>query len=303
MSGPPTQATNSVLNLTNPPLTEIRMDSGGNGIDLNNAPLVNLPVPANPNDAATRDYVDNNAGGAGVGIMNAWPGRVVDIPSGYRLCDGTTIGAIGTGAASEDVEYQQLFEIIKFMLPNVGTEVWGVNTVALPNMQGRVPVGLDPTVTVNQDANAATLGSTNGDYEITLTTNEMPAHIHTGVTNMDGNHTHPGSSTGGTGNHTHQTVASATHTHTGTASASGSCNTVEFNGGGVFVSNCNHTHNVSIGAPSGTTAISGGGHTHTISIVTDGDHTHTLTINMTGSGNAHYNMQPYLVVNWIIRYK
>lgn len=299
MSGPPTQATNSVLNLINPPLTEIRMDSGGNGIDMNNAPLVNLPVPSNLTDAATKDYVDNNAGGAGIGIMNAWPGRAIDIPAGYLLCDGSTIGSPGTGAAIEDVEYQQVFEVIKYMLPNTGFEVWGTNVVNLPDMRGRIPVGLDPSLTNNQDGNAPNLGSTNGSYEHTLTMGEMPSHNHTGSTNMDGNHNHTGSSTGGSGNHTHSgsTNLDGNHQHGGVVviglgpyATSGGSGT---NGSSGFAGNHSHTFTIS----------SSGGHSHSISIVTDGDHSHTLTINAMGSGNAHYNMQPYLVVNWIIRYK
>ena len=59
-----------------------------------------------------------------------------------------------------------------------------------------------------------------------------------------------------------------------------------------------HTHSIS------GTATNNGGHNHTITINNGGVHTHTgnTIISDTGEGLAHNNMQPYIILNYIIKY-
>jgi len=46
------------------------------------------------------------------------------VPSGWLLCDGGTIGDASSGAGSESADYETLFDLIKTLYGNAGTEVF-----------------------------------------------------------------------------------------------------------------------------------------------------------------------------------
>ena len=77
-------------------------------------------------------------------------------PKGWALCNGQTLPIN---------QNQPLFALL-------GTYYGGdgIRTFALPNLQGRVPVGF---------GSAHALGEQSGEYTHTLTSQEMPAHVHT----------------------------------------------------------------------------------------------------------------------------
>lgn len=91
----------------------------------------------------------------------------------------------------------------------------------------------------------------------------MPSHNHTGTTNTDGNHTHQ-------------------------------LNMVETDDGNF--SNQPGQHPVG-------DANKGNGDDHFINTESTGSHNHTFTTNNTGGGLAHNNMQPFVVLNYIIKYR
>lgn len=99
-------------------------------------------------------------------------------PTGWLLCDGTAVSR---------TTYATLFGIIGTTY-GVGN---GSTTFNLPDMRGRISVGLD-AANVNLDA-ADALGETGGEEDHTLLTAEMPAHTHvlTGTANASGSESKP----------------------------------------------------------------------------------------------------------------
>jgi microcystin-dependent protein len=192
-------------------------------------------------------------------------------PTGYLLCDGTAVSR---------VTYAALFTAISTTYgPGNGT-----TTFNLPNLKGKVPVGLD-----SADATFDALGDTGGHKTHTLTSSEMPSHTHTQVA-----HSHGG------GSHSHtastSTEAAGSHTHRVT---DGIVRPVLGSGTGAL----GYPPEVPVNL--GTDTQSAGSHSHTAStsignssITTDSQ---TPVINSTGGGTAHNNLQPYLTLNFIIK--
>lgn len=88
------------------------------------------------------------------GIIMPFAGTVA--PQGYLLCDGSAV---------DRTTYATLFGVI-------GTtfgEGDGSTTFNLPDLGGRVPLGVSST---------HLLGSTGGSETVTLTESELPAHVH-----------------------------------------------------------------------------------------------------------------------------
>lgn len=148
-----------------------------------------------------------------VGVVQAFAGSVT--PNGWLLCDGS--------AVSRSL-YEDLFDVVGTTY-GVGD---GSTTFNLPDLEGRVPVGLDAAQTEFD-----TLGETGGAKTHTLTEAEMPTHDHAMVQNYI---------RGGSGTNANVTT-----------------------GGGSYAYNF------------------------------------ADTTGNAGSGNAHNNLQPYIVLRYIIK--
>ena len=166
------------------------------------------------------------------GFLSAWAAAVA--PSGWLLCDGSAISR---------TTYSALFAVI-------GT-TYGVGdnstTFNIPNMKGKVVVGLDATQT-EFDA----LAETGGEKKHVLTTAELAAHDHR--------------------------VLSQT-----TTTVSDNCDGFKSGNPGVGFGSPQYS-------PSQATAF----------YSVDGQGNDLME--NTGSGTGHNNLQPYIVVNWIIKY-
>lgn len=142
----------------------------------------------------------------------------------------------------------------------------GSTTFNVPNLKGKVPVGRDSSQTEFD-----TLGETGGAKTHTLTTDELPAHAHSMA------HTHTFSGTTSTdGYHAHNTW---------------NLYTVAAGGGAVMT-----------GAPGdgrGNATDGQGSHSHTYSGTTSASS--ASTTGNAGTGAAHNNLQPYVVLNYIIK--
>ena len=143
------------------------------------------------------------------GVINAFAGAAANVPTGWLLCDG---------AAFSSSTYPTLATIVG---DKYGTH--SGSTYYLPNLTGKIPVGLDSAQTEFND-----LGETGGAKTHTLTTAQLPTF--------------------------------------------------------------SHEIQVSAGGGDGTTYVRG----------SSGGYSTSLTYNH-GSGEAHNNLQPYVVVNYIIK--
>jgi len=183
-----------------------------------------------------------------VGIIMPFAGT--NAPQGYLLCDGSNVSR---------TTYPALFT-------EIGTNYGlgdGTSTFTLPDLRGRIPVGLDP-----EQSNFEKLGKTGGEAEHILSADELPSHNH---------HVDPPYA---------NTAANGTHQH----SYNDRYNTSE---------KSDDADDRWVGSD-GTTNVSrwtgsAGSHTHGIDIP-------GFSSNNTGGDHAHNNLQPYIVINYVIKY-
>lgn len=238
-----------------------------------------------------------------VGNISLWGSDTA--PTGTLFCNGQAVSR---------TTYADLFTAIG---TTYGT---GDNstTFNVPDFRGRAPFGSDDmgtsaasrVTTAGSGVDGATLGASGGAETVTLTSSTIPSHTHTGTTAAGGTHTHGGTTDGGGVDHTHTgtTDSGGSHSHTVSGGVyGGNNNAVQFGAqSGVFAptgptlvaidSGGAHTHTFT------TNTASAVSHTHTFTTGSGGSHTHTFTSDATGSGNAHNNMPPALICNFIIRY-
>nr|DAL21369.1 MAG TPA_asm: baseplate protein [Caudoviricetes sp.] len=116
--------------------------------------------------------------------------------------------------------------------------------------------------------NGYTIGDNGGEEAHTLTSDEMPVHHHSGITDSDGSHSH----SYGSGKYVHLTTDGDTGADTYSGNVSGS---------GYKLPRSKDSDSYSHGS----------------NTASSGSHTHSFTTGSSGGGAAHNNMPPYLVVN------
>lgn len=211
----------------------------------------------------------------------------VAAPNGWVRVNGRTIGSATSGAterANADCYALYVFlwnadsslAVSGGRGANADSDWNGNKTIALPDPRGRALVILDSfgnsasnRVTDAQlGADSDALGAAGGSQTHTLTSGQIPSHTHTGTTDADGNHGHPYRS--------------------GTASMDNP------NGSGGFVRDLANatTYSAFTGTVSGTNGEQ---------IGASGTHTHAFTTGSAGSGEAHNNLQPSIMIPLFIK--
>lgn len=179
-----------------------------------------------------------------------------------------------------------------------------------------------------------------GKHSHTASSNEVANHTHTGTTDGGGKHNH-GGSTGNAGKHNHGgSVTGGGHNHNAYFKEARQTNSYNFSNdfargqssGGdynkqITTSDGSHSHTITEQANHSHTITEQANHTHTFTTGGAGKHSHTITVNdssththtfttseqanhthsvsgttdSTGSGTAFSLLQPYLVINYIIK--
>jgi microcystin-dependent protein len=194
----------------------------------------------------------------------------VTAPAGWLLCEGQAVSR---------TTFARLFDAI-------GTTYGagdGSTTFTLPNLRGRVPVGRDTTQTEFD-----VLGETAGAKTHTLTVNEMPSHTHIqdSHNHLQNSHNHLQDSHNHTQNaHSHLSVINLSLVNSRTAGSNtfNSDGAADKSGG---IASTTATNNPTTATNQATTAT---------------NQATTATNQNTGGGLAHNNLQPYIVLNYMIK--
>ena len=216
-------------------------------------------------------------------------------PPGWLLCDGTPYST---------TTYASLFAVCGTTYnTSTGLSTPTAGYFRVPNLKGRMPVGLDAGI-----ADFNTPGKSGGSTTVTITVAQMPVHKHANtaalnsgsVSITDPGHGHTITDPG----HGH-TINDHTHTNqvTVTAFTAPHDNIANYVAAGTNSAPTSPTvasiSTTSLSANSNTTGISAVSNTTGISgSVGTGI---TVTNVDAGSGNAVDNMSPYLVLNYIIK--
>lgn len=235
-------------------------------------PTLPSSTPTSPYQAVHKAYIDSFLPS---GMIVQYVGTVA--PSGWRFCDGSTYNG-------SDPTYAKLWTAIGIAYG--GSDV---TNFKVPDLRGRVPVGYGAGTGLTNRV----IGATGGEEGHLLTAAEsgVPAHSHSASTTVtvDGVGDHDHAFNNDLGNHTNNIPArqtsSTSHTHTGTSTVAAG-----MSGTDVTIESGRYKYTLFDDAQPA------GAHAHTASATT------SVTANANNdAASTHNNMQPFVVVSYIIK--
>lgn len=231
--------------------------------------LSNVVISGDPADNSMLQYDGTNWVAAPglyfpIGAISVFAGATA--PTGFLLCNGQALLKL---------EYPKLFKVVSGSYNN-GSEL--ETEFRLPNLNGRVVVGID-----KNNTNFNELGKTGGSKTHTLTLNEMTEHTH-----IQNAHTHTQDS------HAHTQAA---HNHGMTIPWMPN-NFEAANFGLAFFTTYRNIIAVTGGNNIGTTGVA-----PAIQANTATNNPNTATNQSNGSNQSHNNIQPYITMNYAIRFE
>jgi microcystin-dependent protein len=209
-------------------------------------------------------------------------------PTGFLFCDGSTYGT---------ATYPTLFNAIGYTYGGAGT------AFSVPDLRGRAIAGKDMAnngggtalrlTTSGAGINGTVLGTASGAEVYALGSAQLPSHSHSASASTASlNHQHSGNVNSG-GGHSHGMDNASFFTYViGLSQNSYGVNVGVWADGGGPAYRGEHSHGIQAAAD----------HTHSFSTgFTDLSHGHTITVNTAGNGSAHPNVQPTIVLHYIIK--
>lgn len=145
----------------------------------------------------------------------------------------------------------------------------------LPNLSEKIPIG-------NSGSTNFQLGNTGGNKTVTLGVNQLPSHTHSGTTGDNGTHSHTATDAGH--QHNYQDAYFAENRGVG-QNIYGTASSTDNDNDYIYRS------------PQPVTSTGYAA----ITIGNNGSHNHDFTTNSTGSGDSVNVLNPYLVLNYIIK--